>query len=149
MPALTASPIALALRTFVVAAAALLALKHLAIYPASDAGADWIGLLAPAFYLWAFWSGAEVFSRSRDAAGFGPALLSGLNQMGAGLMLGAWVAILAEPALRHLVQNGFTVMTGVRLDLTFANLVLAFAGLTLILLARRGRQIRAELDGFV
>ncbi|WP_109261747.1 hypothetical protein [Hyphobacterium indicum] len=149
MPALSASPIALALRIFVLIVAVLLGLKHLAIYPASEAGADWIGLAAPVFYLWAFWSGAEVFSKSRDAAGFGPALLSGLNQMGAGLMLGAWVAILAEPALRHLVQNGFTVMTGVRFDLTLANLVLAFAGLTLILLARRGRQIRAELDGFV
>jgi hypothetical protein len=149
MTALSASPIALALRIFVVIAAVLLVLKHLAIYPASAAGADWLGLVAPALYLWAFWSGAEVFSKSRDAAVFGPALLSGLNQMGAGLMLGAWVAILAEPALRHLMQNGFVMMTGARFDLTLANLVLAFAGLTLILLARRGRQIRAELDGFV
>ncbi len=143
------SPIATALRALVVLAAFLLVLERLGFFPASVAVADWIGLAAPAFYLWAFWSGAEIFAKTRSATDFGPALVSGLNRMGAGLMLGAWVAILAEPALRYLIDNGFTVMTGVRFEWTLANLALAFAGLTLLLLARRGRQIRAELDGFV
>jgi hypothetical protein len=143
------SPVSLGLRVCVAVAAVLLLLKKLAIYPASEAGVDWIGLVAPALYLWAFWSGAEIFSKSRKARDFGPALISGLNHMGAGLMLGAWVAILAEPAVRHLVATNFTAMTGVRFDVSLGNLVVAFAGLTLVLLARRGRQIRGELDGFV
>lgn len=145
----TITPVSLGLRICVAIAAILLLLKYLAIYPMSDGGADWIGLPAPALYLWAFWSGAEIFSKSRKARDFGPALISGLNHMGAGLMLGAWVAILAEPAVRHLVATNFAAMTGVRFDVSLGNLVVAFAGLILVLLARRGRQIRAELDGFV
>lgn len=140
---------ALIIRALVILAALALVLKQFGIYPASPSGADWIGLIAPLFFLAAFWFGAAIFTPNGDRSEFGPALITGLNRMGAGLMLGAWAAILAEPALRHLAQNGFTTMNGVHFDLSLANLALVFAGLILILIARRGRQLRADLDGFV
>lgn len=149
MPDLLRPTAARLMRGFIFLAALLLLMKQSGLYPASPSGTDWLGLVAPALYLWAFWSGAAVFDASARKGDFQPALVRALMRMGAGLMLGAWVAMIAEPAIRHLMGNGFTSMTGASLDVSLANLVLAFAGLVLVLIARRGQRVRAELDGFV
>ncbi|WP_421788556.1 hypothetical protein [Hyphobacterium sp.] len=149
MPAFLRPTAARLMRAVILLAALVLLLKQSGFYPAMPAGSDWLGLIAPAFYLWAFWSGAAVFDAEARKGEFQPALVRALMRMGAGLMLGAWMAMIAEPALRHLMRNGFTTMTGANLDVSLANLVLAFAGLVLVLIARRGQRIRAELDGFV
>lgn len=149
MPDLLRPTAARLMRGFILLAALLLLMKQFGLYPASPSGTDWLGLVAPALYLWAFWSGAAVFDAGARKGEFQPALVRALMRMGAGLMLGAWVAMIAEPAIRHLMGNGFTSMTGASLDVSLANLVLAFAGLVLVLIARRGQRVRAELDGFV
>ncbi|WP_421789776.1 hypothetical protein [Hyphobacterium sp.] len=139
----------LVLRGIILLAFALTLLHQLGVLPTEAERAGWIGLIAPVFYLWAFWAGSAVFTRTTRKTEFGPALVDGLNQMGAGLMLGAWFAILGEPAFRHLTENGFTSLTGLQTELSLSNLVLAFTGLILVLLAQRGRQLRAQLDAIV
>ncbi len=109
----------------------------------------WISLLAPAFFLWALWAASGVFVRMDRGEAFGPAIVRGLNQTGAGLMLGAWAAIVAQPSLIFLFRNGFTELRGVRFAFDVENLTLALVGLVLILLARQGQNLKAKLDQFV
>ena len=108
-----------------------------------------VDLLAPAFFVWALWESATVFGRLDRGEAFGPAMARGLNRIGAGLMLGSWCAIVLEPGVAHLVADGFSGMRGVKFAFTVENLTLAFTGLVLILLARRGRALQSTLDQFV
>jgi hypothetical protein len=109
----------------------------------------WLSLLSPAFFLWALWAAAQCLGRIDRGESFGPSMVRGLKETGYALMLGAWVAILVQPALIHLFANGFTEMRGVRLDWSIANLTIAMVGFVLAALARAGGRIKAELDEFV
>jgi hypothetical protein len=110
--------------------------------------AGWVDLLAPAFFLWALWAASDVFVRMDRGEAFAPAMVMGLKQIGGGLMLGAFCAIVAQPSLIFLIGNGFREMRGVRFALNVENLTLASVGLVLILLARQGRGLKSKLDGF-
>jgi hypothetical protein len=109
----------------------------------------WVSLLAPIFYLTALWSAARVFARLDRGDTFGRAMVRGLNDIGACLMLGAFSAIVVQPSLIHLFANGFTEMRGVRFDWSVENLTLIMVGLVLVGLARRGRELKKQLDEFV
>jgi len=100
--------------------------------------AYWVSLLAPIFYLTALWQAADVFARLDRGDTFGRAMVRGLRDIGFCLMLGAFAAIVVQPSLR-----------GVRLDVTVENLALVLVGLVLIMLARRGRELKQQLDEFV
>lgn len=111
--------------------------------------ADWIGLLAPACFLFALWAASNVFVRIGRGDSFGPAVVRGLREIGAGLMLGAFALIVLQPSLVHLIGNGFLEMRGVEFGYSVESLTLALIGLVLILLARQGEQLRSSLDQFV
>ena len=109
----------------------------------------WVSLLAPIFFLTALWSAARVFARIDRGDDFGPAMVCGLRDIGWCLMLGAWAAIVAQPALIFLIGNGFRELRGVRFELNVENLTLALVGLVLVVMARQGRRLRMKLDEFV
>lgn len=111
--------------------------------------AGWFGLLAPAFFLWALWATSGVWTRMNRGEAFGPAMIRGLKEIGTGLMLGAFSAIVVQPSLIFLSGNGFTEMRGVRFNLDIENLTLALVGLVLIMLARAGAQLKSSLEEFV
>jgi hypothetical protein len=109
----------------------------------------WVSLIAPAFFLMALWAASEAFVRiDRDDA-FGPVMVKGLKEIGGNLMLGAFAAIVVQPSLIFLIDNGFTQMRGVTFDLDIENVTLALVGLLLFLLAREGQNLKSKLDQFV
>jgi hypothetical protein len=108
-----------------------------------------VSLLAPAFFLWALWAASSVFVRIDNGDAFGPAMVRGLREIGAGLMLGAFAAIVVQPGLIYLIDNGFRYMRGVRFNLNVETLTLALTGLVLIALARQGQALKSSLDQFV
>jgi hypothetical protein len=120
----------------------------------SDAGVMmtpvyFVSLLAPVFFLAALWAASETLVRiDRDDA-FGPAMVRGLKEIGACLMIGAFAAIIAQPSLIFLIGNGFQEMRGVRFNLDVENVTLALVGLVLVLLARKGQELKSKLDQFV
>jgi Protein of unknown function (DUF2975) len=109
----------------------------------------WISLLAPVFFLAALWAASDVFVRMQRDDAFGPAMVRGLREIGACLMLGAFAAIVVQPSLIFLIGNGFGEMRGVRFNLNVENLTLALVGLVFILLARQGQKLKSKLDQFV
>lgn len=111
--------------------------------------AYWVSLIAPAFFLWALWSASSVFVRLHRGDTFGPAIVRGLKLIGGGLMLGAWAAIVLQPSVIFLINNGFSEMRGVRFNLDVENLTLASVGLVLFLLAQQGQKLKSQLDEFV
>jgi hypothetical protein len=76
-------------------------------------------------------------------------MVRALREIGGCLMIGAFAAIVVEPSLIFLFDNGFREMRGVRFNLDVENLTLALIGLLLILLARQGQKLQAALDEFV
>ncbi|HWA89605.1 MAG TPA: hypothetical protein VG889_06185 [Rhizomicrobium sp.] len=111
--------------------------------------ARWVALCAPAFFLWAVWAASSVFIRLDRGEAFGPAMIRGLNQIGAALMLGAFCAILLQPSVIFLIGNGFRELRGVKYDYNLENLTLVLVGLMLVLLAQHGRKLKSNLDAFV
>jgi hypothetical protein len=109
----------------------------------------WVSLLAPVFFLWALWAASDVFVRMNRGEAFGPVVIRGLRQIGAGLMIGAFCAIVVQPSLIFLLGNGFREMHGVKFNLGIENVTLALVGLVLILLARQGQQLKSSLEQFV
>jgi hypothetical protein len=109
----------------------------------------WIGLLAPGFYLWALWSVSAVFVRLDSGEDFGPAVVSGWRAIGTGLMLGSVAAIIIQPSLSGLFVNNFSSMVGVKFNLDIEYVTLGLVGLVLVMLARRGATLQAQLDEFV
>ena len=136
---------ALAIRGLVlIAGAGLIAKQAL-----SGGGAAWILLIAPAFYLSAMWALSGVFAQVDRGVAFGPAMVRALRIAGFALLTGAFAAVILQPSLIHLIANSFTQMRGVRLDWSIANLMLALLGFTLLLIARRGADLKARLEEFV
>jgi hypothetical protein len=111
--------------------------------------AYWVSLVAPSFFLGGLWAASRALSRENRGDAFGPAMVCALKNFGYALMLGAFAAIVVQPSLIHLFANGFTEMRGVRFDIDVENVTLALVGMTLILLARRGQQLKTTLDEFV
>jgi Protein of unknown function (DUF2975) len=111
--------------------------------------ADWVNLLAPAFFLWALWAASNAIVRMDRGDAFGPAVVKGLKQIGGSLMLGAFAAAVVQPSLIYLIGNGFREMRGVRMDLDVENVTLALVGLVLILIAQQGQRLKSKLDEFV
>jgi hypothetical protein len=111
--------------------------------------AYWVSLVAPAFYLAALWAASDAFARMNRGDAFGPALVRGLKEIGACLMLGAFAATVVRPSMLFLIDNGFREMRGVRFDIDIENLTLALVGLMLVLLARQGQRLKTQLDQFV
>jgi len=109
----------------------------------------WVSLIAPAFFLWALWAASNVFVRMDRGDAFGPAIVRGLREIGGGLILGSFAAVVVQPSLIFLIGNGFTEMRGVRFNLDVENLTLAIVGLVLSALARQGQTLQAKLDSFV
>jgi hypothetical protein len=109
----------------------------------------WVSLIAPAFFLRALWVASNAIVSMDRGDAFGPALVSGLTEIGVYLILGAFAVIVVQPSLIFLIGNGFTEMRGVKFNLDVENLTLALVGLVLILLARQGQQLRSNLDEFV
>ena len=116
---------------------------------ASTIPAHLIGLLAPVFFLRALWAASDIFVRIDRGDAFGPAMVSGLKEIGGNLMLGAFAAVVVQPSLISLIGNGFRDMRGVRVDLDVENVTLALVGLVLVLLAREGQKLKSTLDEFV
>jgi len=117
--------------------------------PAMTTANYWISLLAPVFFLGALWAASGIFARIDRGDAFGPAMVRGLKEIGACLMVGAWCAVILQPSLIYLIGNGFRQMRGVRLDLSVENLTFGLVGLLLILLARQGQKLKSQLDQFV
>src|SRR5947199_65527 len=67
----------------------------------------WISLLAPIFYLSAIWAASNVFARMQSDDSFGPPVVRGLKEIGVCLMIGAFAAIVVQPSLVVLFENGF------------------------------------------
>jgi hypothetical protein len=111
--------------------------------------AHWVPLVAPGLFLWAVWAASGVFARLDRGEDFGPAMVRGMTEIGAALMLGAWAAIVLQPAVLFLIGNGFRELRGVRFDYSVENLALVLVGLALVLLARRGGRLRSDLDQIV
>lgn len=109
----------------------------------------WFSLLAPAFFLTAFWMASNAFACMGRGDAFGPSMVKGLTGIGFNLLLGAFAAIVVQPSLIFLVGNGFTAMNFARFDLDVENLTLALTGIVLILLARQGQTLKSKLDEFV
>ena len=120
----------------------------------SDAGVMmtpvyFVSLLAPVFFLAALWAASETLVRIDREEPFGPAMVRGLKEIGACLMIGAFAAIIAQPSLIFLIGNGFQEMRGVRFNLDVENVTLALVGLVLVLLSRKGQELKSKLDQFV
>ena len=113
------------------------------------ATSTWFSLLAPAFFLAALWAASNTLAWIGRGDEFGAAMVRGLTSMGGFLMLGAFCAIVVQPAMIFLVGNGFTELRGVRFEWTVENIALVLVGLVLMLLARQGRKLKSKLDEFV
>ncbi len=109
----------------------------------------WVKMLGPFFYCLALWSTGTVFARMDKGGTFGDAMTRGLHTVGTFLMLGAVAAIIITPSLVGLVSNRYLGLSGVHFDLSIENLIIGFLGLMLVLLAKRGRALKTELDQFV
>jgi hypothetical protein len=109
----------------------------------------WFSLLAPAFFLWTFWAASNVFARVERGDAFGPAMVRGLREIGASLMLGAFCAIVVQPTIIFLIANGSGQMRGATFNFTIENLTLVVVGAVLVLLAREGQALKASLDEIV
>ena len=120
---------------------------------ATDTHGSWealaVRLVAPALFLFALWATTSVFAAVDRGRDFDPAMTRAMSWTGGGLLLGAWASWLFEPMMLHLIGNGFLEARGVTLNYTVQNLTLAAVGAVLILLARRGRVLRGELEAFV
>jgi hypothetical protein len=108
-----------------------------------------VSLLAPAFFLRALWVASDVFVRIDRGDAFGPAMVRGLKDIGRNLMFGAFAAIVVDPSLKYLIDNGFRDMRGASFDLDVENVTLALVGFVLVLLARQGQNLKSKLDEFV
>lgn len=108
-----------------------------------------VRLVAPAFFLFALWAAIDVLAALEKGRDFDAAMTRGMGRAGAGLMLGAWACWLFQPVMLHLIGNGFSQARGAVLDYSVQNLTLAAVGLILVLLARRGRAMRAHVEAFV
>ena len=111
--------------------------------------AHWVNLLAPVFFLAALWAASDAFVRMDRSDAFGPPMVRGLREIGACLMIGAFAAMVVQPSLIALINNGFTDIRAARVDLDVENVTLALVGLVLIVLARQGQRLQAKLDEFV
>jgi len=111
--------------------------------------AYWVSLLAPVFYLAALWAASGVFVRMGRGEAFGPAMVRGLREIGGCLMIGSFCAVVVQPSLIYLIGNGFREMRGVGFYLDVENVTLALVGLVLVMLAREGQKLKANLDEFV
>lgn len=111
--------------------------------------AFWIHLIAPAFFLWPLYAASGAFVRLDRGEAFGPAMVRTLKEMGYGLMIGAFAAVVVQPSLIYLFANGFTEMRGVQFDLNVENVTLFLVGVVLNMLAREGQKLRSKLDEFV
>ena len=109
----------------------------------------WFSMVAPAFFLAALWQASNVFVRIGRGESFGPAMVCGLRDIGACLMLGAFAAIVLQPSLIFLAANGFREMRGVTFNLDVENVTLALIGIVFLLLAREGGKLKSTLDEFV
>ena len=109
----------------------------------------WVSLLAPIFYLAALWTASDAFVRMNRGEAFGPATVRALKEIGVCLMLGAYAAIVVQPTLIFLIENGWRELRGVKFDLTIENLTIALVGIVLIALARQGQHLQSQLDQFV
>lgn len=111
--------------------------------------AYWVSLLAPVFFLAALWAASDAFVSLDRGDGFGPTVVCSLRNIGGCLMLGAFAAIVVQPSLIVLFNNGFLEMRGVTFNLGIENVTLALVGLLLILIARQGQKLKSKLDQFV
>jgi hypothetical protein len=117
--------------------------------PGAEPFAIAVDLIAPAFFLWALFEGARLIVKARKGDRYGPAMVGGVRRAGAALMLGAFAAVIVAPAFHHLAANNFTAMTGVRFAYSMEALTLAAIGLLLLVLARVGAALKADLEAFV
>jgi hypothetical protein len=109
----------------------------------------WVGLVAPSFFLGALLMSSRVFDRIHRGDGFGPAMVRGLREIGACLILGAFAATVVQPSVLLLMGNGFTEMRGVRFNYDVENLTVALIGFVFLALARQGQALQSKLDEFV
>jgi hypothetical protein len=144
-------------RTLVFVLAALIVLdgaraaQWLGLAPAEarPAAQRLVELLAPLLFLVSLWLTGRVIARIEQGERFSPSLAMQINWIGAGLMLGGWAAILFQPAMLYLIENGFTHLSGVTLDWSVQNLVLCLLGFLMLSLSRKGSALQKALDGFV
>ena len=111
--------------------------------------AFWVGILAPAFYLFALWAASDVFDRMDKGDAFGPAMVKGLKEVGNNMIYGAVAAIFIAPTLIFLIDTNFERMTGFKYHVEIEHLTIGAIGLVLSLLARQGQVLKSELDQIV
>ncbi len=111
--------------------------------------AYWFSMLAPIFYLWGLWAASNVFARMDTGEAFSGAMAHGLQNVGGCLMIGAFCAIVVTPSLRFLTDTGFSRMSGAHFHFDIESLTIGLIGLALLLIAKQGRALKAELDQIV
>lgn len=118
-------------------------------WPETWSSPVWIGLVPPAFYLFAMLTLSHVLACISRREPFDEAMIRALKWSGGALLLGTWADLIFVPSLNHLVANGFTTMAGVHFDFSFVGYVLMFVGLAMFTIARRAESLRAQIAEFV
>lgn len=106
----------------------------------------WSDFLAAGFYICALWGMGVVFSRLNRGDPFGPALVRGMRESGLWLAAGALSALLFAPNLAH--YAGVPAEPD-SLELRVVHMTFLFIGIAFLSLARRGAQLKSELEEFV
>lgn len=117
-----------------------------------DAGANlrivvavWLGALGPGFLLVALWFLGGSFDALRHGKPFGNTMAKCLSRTGVNLLLGAVAAGIILPAFLRVSNLGVEIDAPLGISL----LAIGLIGGAFMLLARLGRQMRGELEGFV
>ena len=116
-------------------------------------GPEWsaarVGLLAPGCFFWALWSASNALFLIGRGDDFGPQVVSAVRSMGIFLMIGAFCAIVVQPALLYLAANGFTELRGASFDLSVENITIALVGIVLVILVQQVQKLKSKLEEFV
>lgn len=107
--------------------------------------AVWLGALSPGFLLVALWFLGGSFNALRRGKPFGDTMAKCLSRTGVNLLLGASAAGIILPAFLRFADFGVEIAAPMGVSLFAIGLI----GGAFMLLARLGRQMRGELEGFV
>jgi len=115
-------------------AAAALSLKFLA------------ALIAPVIYLMAFWSAVGLYFNLSTEKAFSDMIVRGVSHIGGWLLLAGVVSCLIVPMLNAWAAGDVRTAP---INLNTANVAVAMVGVTMQLIATKGRRLRMAFEQFV
>ncbi|MBN8648642.1 MAG: hypothetical protein J0L55_11855 [Caulobacterales bacterium] len=103
----------------------------------------WVSIIAPISYANVSIAAVSLFRAIGKGDDFSPAILKGLEKMGANLLIGSTGAIMTPTLINWVWDKGF------KIEGTTENFVILIVGGALYFIADIGKKMRNELESFV